>query len=122
MLKQVDRKARRRVVKDRIRRKLQGTPERPRLAVFRSSKHFYIQAVDDTSRTTICSASTAESELRSRIRPGGNVAAARAVGALIATRLKERGVETVVLDRGGFLYHGRVKAAADAAREKGLKF
>ena len=122
MQTQANRMVRRSAIKERIRRKLHGTAERPRLAVFRSLKHFYMHAVDDTSSKTLCSASTLDKDLRARVKPGGNLAAARAVGALIATRLKERGIASVVFDRGGFLYHGRVKAAADSARENGLKF
>jgi large subunit ribosomal protein L18 len=118
----IDRPARRAVLKRRIRRKLSGTAERPRVAVFRSLNHFYLQAVDDVAHRTLCSASTVDPEVRAQQKTGGNVAAAKLVGALIAARLKERGIETVVFDRGGYLYHGRVRAAAEAAREKGLKF
>ena len=122
MLTQIDRRVRRRVVRERIRRKCTGTPERPRVAAFRSLKHFYLQAVDDTSGKTICSASTLDPELRQGAGTGGNIPAAKAVGALMASRLLERGIEIIVFDRGGFGYHGRVKAAAEAARQKGLKF
>jgi len=122
MWTQIDRAARRDVLKQRIRRKLSGTAERPRLAVFRSLSHFYIQAVDDVARQTLCAASTVDPEIRAQQKAGGNIAAAKRVGELIAARLKEKGIEKVVFDRGGYLYHGRVKAAAEAAREKGLKF
>ena len=122
MLTQVNRKYRRKLVKNRIRRKVRGTGERPRLAMFRSLKHLYVQAVDDSASRTLCSASTVEKEVRSRASYGGNIAAAKLVGEVIAERLKERGIKAVVFDRGGVLYHGRVKAAAEAIREKGLKF
>ena len=103
----------------RIRRKLSGTTERPRLAVFRSIKHIYAQVIDDTKGETIAAASTNE---KSAAADGGNVAGATAIGKLVAERAKEKGVESVVFDRGGYLYHGRVKALAEAAREAGLKF
>lgn len=106
----------------RIRRKVSGTSARPRLAVFRSLKQIYVQAIDDVSGSTIASASTLEKEVREAGKPGGNIDAATTVGAYIAKRLKEKGIEEVVFDRGGFLYHGRIKALADAAREAGLKF
>ena len=118
----LNRKERRHAVKKRIRRKISGSSERPRLTVFRSQKHFYIQAVDDAAARTICAASTLDPALGNLRRCGGNIPAARAVGELIAERLKEKGIENVVFDRGGHLYHGRVRAAADAAREKGLRF
>lgn len=122
MYTKTDRKARRKAIKTRIRRKIAGDAGRPRLTVFRSRSHFYLQAVDDATSTTICSASTLEKDLGDLRRSGGNVAAAKVVGELIADRLKEKGIDTVVFDRGGYLYHGRVRAAAEAAREKGLKF
>lgn len=106
----------------RVRNKLSGTSVRPRLNVFRSSKHIYAQLVDDTSGSTLVSASTLDPELRDSIEYGGNVAAAAKVGALIAKRALEKGFSEVVFDRGGYLYHGRVKALAEAAREAGLKF
>lgn len=104
----------------RVRKKIKGTPERPRLNIFRSSKHMYAQIIDDTKGVTIVSASTNDKELK--LENGGNVEAARQVGELIAKRAKENGVDKVVFDRGGYLYHGRVKALADAAREAGLEF
>jgi large subunit ribosomal protein L18 len=122
MFTRFDRRLRREALKGRIRRRLAGSAERPRLAVFRSRRHFYIQAVDDAAARTICSASTLDPEVAPVARPGGNVAAAKAVGALIAERLKALGIERAVFDRSGYLYHGRVRAAADAAREKGMKF
>ena len=106
----------------RIRKKVAGTPARPRLAVFRSQSHIYAQVINDDLGQTLCAASSLDKELRPQFKRGTNVAAAKAVGQLIATRAKEKGVELVVFDRGGFLYHGRVKALADAAREAGLKF
>lgn len=104
----------------RVRKKIQGTSERPRLNIFRSSKHMYAQIVDDTKSVTLAAASTKEKELT--VGNGGNIEAARKVGELIAARAKEKGVERVVFDRSGYLYHGRVKALADAAREGGLEF
>ena len=108
-------------VHDRIRKKLQGTAERPRLNVYRSLNHMYVQVIDDLNGKTIVAASTAEGEKANR-RTGGNVAAAKAIGKIIAERAKAKGIEQVVFDRGGYLYHGRVKALAEAARESGLKF
>ena len=99
-----------------------GGTARPRLAVYRSLNHIYVQAIDDSTGSTLASASTMDKELRASIKNGGNVAAARSVGAAIADRLKSKGLVEVVFDRGGYLYHGRVKALAEAARENGLKF
>jgi large subunit ribosomal protein L18 len=104
----------------RVRKSVKGTPERPRLAVFRSNKHISAQVIDDVEGVTLATASTVEPELRSA--GGGNVAAASDVGRLVAERAKAAGVTTVVFDRGGFRYHGRVAALADAAREAGLEF
>lgn len=106
----------------RIRKKISGTTTHPRLNVFRSSKHIYAQIIDDTKGVTIASASTLEKDLSNEITNGGSKEAASKVGALIAARAKEKGVAKVVFDRGGYLYHGRVKALADAARESGLEF
>jgi large subunit ribosomal protein L18 len=106
----------------RIRNKISGTASRPRLAVFRSLKQIYVQAIDDETGKTLASASSLEKEFRSGDKSGGNIEAAKSVGASIARRLKEKGVEAAVFDRGGFIYHGRVKALAEAAREAGLKF
>ncbi len=102
----------------RIRRRVAGTAERPRLAVFRSLNHIYAQVIDDTQGHTLASASSNEKNGTN----GGNVAGAKAIGKLVAERAKEKGVKSVVFDRGGYLYHGRVKALADAAREAGLEF
>jgi large subunit ribosomal protein L18 len=106
----------------RVRKKIQGTAERPRLNIFRSSKHMYAQLIDDVKGVTIASASTQDKALKETIGNGGNSEAATKVGSLIAERAKAAGVEKVVFDRGGYLYHGRVKALADAAREAGLDF
>jgi large subunit ribosomal protein L18 len=107
---------------ERIRKKIRGTPERPRLAVFRSQGHIYAQVIDDDAGRTVCAASTLDKDLRAKTGRGTTVAAAKEVGILIAGRAKEKGIAAVVFDRGGFQYHGRVKALADAAREAGLKF
>jgi large subunit ribosomal protein L18 len=107
---------------DRIRKKIRGTQERPRLAVYRSQGHIYAQVIDDDAGQTLCAASSLDKDLRAKMKRGGSVAAAKDVGALIANRAKEKGLAAVVFDRGGFHYHGRIKALADAAREAGLKF
>lgn len=115
-----DKNESRRAVHTRIRKKLAGTTERPRLAVFRSLNHIYVQVIDDVKGVTVVSASTAEKEFRGRA--GGNVAAAKDIGKLIAERAKEKGITSVVFDRGGYIYHGRVRSLAEAAREAGLEF
>lgn len=120
MRSMVDRDAVRRRIHDRIRKRVKGTAERPRLAIFRSLKHIYAQVIDDRSGRTLAAASSAEKN--DVVTDGGNVAGAKEVGRLVAERAKEAGVNMVVFDRGGFLYHGRVKALADAAREAGLEF
>src|SRR4051794_28368352 len=106
-------------IRERIRRKIKGTEERPRLAVFKSLKHIYVQVIDDASGRTLVSASTRDKDSGTK---GSNTAAAKAVGALIAKKAKDKGVKRVVFDRGGYLYHGNIKALADAARENGLEF
>jgi large subunit ribosomal protein L18 len=106
----------------RIRRTVFGTTERPRLAVFRSNQHIYAQLIDDTSHQTIVAASSLEADLRKALETGANCEASTQVGKLIAQRAREKGIEQVVFDRGGNLYHGRVKALAEAAREGGLNF
>lgn len=108
----------------RIRKKLRGTPERPRLAIFRSVAHIYAQVIDDTKGVTLVAANSIEKSLgvEGKKVTGGNVAAAREIGKRVAERAKEQGISKVVFDRGGYLYHGRVKALADAAREAGLEF
>jgi large subunit ribosomal protein L18 len=105
----------------RIRAKMSGTATRPRLNVYRSLNHIYTQLIDDASGVTIASASTMSPKGTER-KPGGNVEAAKMVGKLIAERAQEKGIKKVVFDRGGYLYHGRIKALADAAREAGLEF
>jgi large subunit ribosomal protein L18 len=122
MESKVNRREVRRRVRHRIRERLGGTAAKPRLAVFRSDKHIYAQVVDDATGRTVAHASTLDATMRGRLKSGGNIEAAKAVGSAIAERLKAAGVESVVFDRGGYLYHGRVKALADAAREAGLKF
>jgi large subunit ribosomal protein L18 len=104
----------------RVRRRVEGTAERPRLAVFRSNKHITAQVIDDLSGRTLASASSVEASLRES--SGGNIEAAKAVGSLVGSRAKDAGITTVVFDRGGFAYHGRVAALADAARAQGLEF
>jgi large subunit ribosomal protein L18 len=106
-------------IRERIPRKVTGTTERPRLAVFRSLKSIYAQVIDDATGTTITSASSLEKEAGAK---GSNAAAAKAVGELIAKKLKDKGITRVVFDRGGYLYHGNIKALADAARANGLEF
>jgi len=107
-------------VHKRIRNKISGSAERPRLAVYRSVNHIYAQIIDDGERTTLAAASTVEPEWRGRT--GGNIAAAKEIGKLIADRAKEKGIKQVVFDRGGYIYHGRVRSLAEAAREAGLEF
>ena len=107
----------------RLRRNLSGTPQKPRLAVFRSNNHIYAQVIDDDSQSTICAASTIEKDLRVNLKSNGsNCDASKAVGELVAQRALSKGVQQVVFDRGGNIYHGRVKALAEAAREAGLEF
>ena len=122
MIKQKDRKENRIKKHKRVRVSVFGTTERPRLSVFRSNKHIYAQVIDDTKGLTLASAGTLEKELKDNFADGADVAAAVAVGKLVGERAKKAGVEKVVFDRGGFVYHGRVAALADAAREAGLEF
>src|ERR1051325_11273657 len=110
----------RRAVHKRIRNKVKGTTERPRLAVFRSVNHIYAQVIDDMQGTTICATSSTEKDVTGK--RGGNIAAAKEIGKLIAERAKEKGINRVVFDRGGYIYHGRVRSLAEAAREAGLEF
>ena len=112
-------------IKHRIRKRVQGTEARPRLTIYRSVAHIYVQVVDDGTGRTIASASSVEPTVKGALDKkarGSNVAGAQAIGKTIAERLKDKGVTRVVFDRNGFLYHGRVKAVADAAREAGLEF
>jgi large subunit ribosomal protein L18 len=106
----------------RVRKKVKGTPERPRLSVFRSTKHIYAQIIDDTQGRTLVSCASTEEAFKSLDKPESKCSAAKTVGKMIAERAKEKGIEKVVFDRNGFLYHGRVKAVSDGAREAGLTF
>ena len=108
--------------KKRVRSRVKGTSERPRLNVFRSLKHIYAQAIEDTTGKTVVSASTKSPELKGSFRYPGNVEAAKKVGELIAKKCLEKGIQKVVFDRSGYLYHGRIKALAEAARAGGLAF
>lgn len=113
---------RRRQLHRRVRRRLEGTEARPRLSVFRSHKNIYAQIIDDASGQTLVSASTLDKQARAQIRYGGNVAAAKGLGKVLAERARQAGITRVVFDRGGYKYHGRVRALAAAAREGGLEF
>jgi large subunit ribosomal protein L18 len=106
----------------RVRLRVYGTPDRPRLNVFRSNAHLYAQVIDDTTGRTLVSASTLDKEIKGKLKSGANLAAAMAVGRLVAERALKANLKAVVFDRGGYRFHGRVKALADASREKGLKF
>ena len=119
MINKLEKKEIRNRIHRRIRRKLSGTAERPRLAIFRSVAHIYAQVIDDAKGSTIVSASSVDKGAKTN---GGNVAAAKSIGKLVAQRAQEKGIKKVVFDRGGYQYHGRVKALADAAREAGLEF
>jgi large subunit ribosomal protein L18 len=119
MIRKPARDETRRRIHERIRHKLRGTAERPRLAVFRSLKHIYVQVIDDAAGRTLAAACSSE---KSCGAGGGNVQGAKEVGKLITGRAREKGIQRVVFDRGGYLYHGRVKALAEAAREAGLEF
>jgi large subunit ribosomal protein L18 len=118
MITQTQRNEIRRRIHLRIREKLSGTGERPRLNVYRSLNHIYVQVIDDQTGKTLVSASS----LGMKLKSGGNVAAAKEIGKTVAERAAEKGIKRVVFDRGGYLYHGRVKAVAEAAREAGLEF
>jgi large subunit ribosomal protein L18 len=122
MITPIDRSGERCRIHRRIREKISGSPNRPRLCIYRSSKHVYAQIVDDTQGKTLVAASTAEKDVRGDLKQAGNIQASKLVGKAIAERAKAKGIQTVVFDRGGYLYHGRIKAVADAARESGLKF
>lgn len=106
----------------RVRKKVKGTSERPRLSVFRSSKHIYAQIIDDVQGRTLVSCGSTEEAIKSLDKPESKCSAANIVGKMVAERAKEKGIEQVVFDRNGFLYHGRIKAVSDGAREAGLKF
>ena len=122
MLTQVSKNAVRQRIHVRSRVRLRGSSKSPRLNVFRSIKHIYAQIVDDTEGRTLVAASSADGEVRKTLKSGGNIAGAKAVGKILAERAGQAGITRVVFDRGGYGYHGRVKALADAAREGGLKF
>jgi large subunit ribosomal protein L18 len=109
-------------IHERIRKKVSGTEARPRLCVFRSNKHIYAQIVDDAKGSTLAAACSRDVEAKDEVKSGGNIAAAKAVGKIVAKRAIDKGISAVLFDRGGYIYHGRVKALADAAREAGLKF
>jgi len=121
MLIQTSKNENRRRVHDRIRKKVMGTAARPRLNVYRSLNHIYVQVIDDLKGETLVSSNSAEGKKEGRTS-GGNLASAKTVGKTVAERAKAKGISKVVFDRGGYIYHGRVKALADAAREAGLQF
>ena len=121
MIRQISKNEIRERVHIRIRKKLRGTTERPRLTVFRSTAHIYAQVIDDTKGVTLVAASSTEKAAAVKKGAGGNLAAAKEIGKRVAERAKENGINKMVFDRGGYLYHGRVKALADAAREAGLE-
>ncbi len=122
MIKKEPRNKVRRRRHQRVRKHITGTAERPRLSVFRSASHIYAQIIDDETHHTLITASSLDAEVKGAHPNGGNVVAAEAVGKLVAERATAKGIKAVVFDRGGFLYHGRVKALAEAAREAGLEF
>ena len=122
MLKKADKNANRLQRHKRVRRKITGTTQRPRLCVFRSSNNIYAQIIDDANRVTLTAASSLDAEVKGAVNHGGNKEAANMVGEMIAKRAIEKGITEVVFDRGGYLYHGRVQVLAEAAREAGLKF
>ena len=106
----------------RMRRHIIGTPERPRMAVFRSNNHMYVQIIDDVAKTTLVSASTLQKDVKEKLEKTNDVAAAAYLGTVIAKKAQEAGIKSVVFDRGGFIYHGKIQALGDAAREAGLEF
>lgn len=122
MISPLDRAGERRRIHNRIRRKIRGDETRPRLCVFRSLKHIYAQVIDDIRGTTLVAAASTEKDVRGDLKYSGNLQSAKVVGKIIAERARAKGIEAVVFDRGGYIYHGRVKALAQAAREAGLKF
>ncbi len=121
-VRKLSRDAHRRRIHHRLRRRVQGTGERPRLSVYRSLGNISVQIIDDVAGRTLCSASSHDKETSKTLQGGGNVAAAKVVGKIAAERALKAGIKQVVFDRGGYRYHGRVKALAEAAREAGLKF
>ncbi|MCR1521887.1 50S ribosomal protein L18 [Clostridioides difficile] len=122
MLKKADKNANRLQRHKRVRRKISGTSQRPRLCVFRSANNIYAQIIDDTKRVTLVTASSLEAEVKSAVNHTGNKEAAKKVGELVAKKAVEKGITEVVFDRGGYLYHGRIQELAEGAREAGLKF
>ena len=122
MIKKPSRKKIREKRHQKIRMNIRGTPESPRLCVFKSNKYIYAQVVDDLAGNTIAAASTKESSVSEGLKSTGNIEAAKAVGTAVAKKALDKGVSKVVFDRGGYIYHGKVKALADSARETGLKF
>ena len=122
MISKMDKNADRKIRHARVRKKVYGTCLKPRFNVYRSTRYIYVQVIDDVNGVTLASASTIDKELKPQIGYGGNKDAAKAVGEAIAKRALAKGIEEVTFDRGGFLYHGRVKELADGAREAGLKF
>ncbi len=121
-VRKLSRDAHRQRIHRRMRQSLAGSQERPRLSVYRSAKHIRVQVIDDAKGHTIASASSLDADVKKQIKGGGNIASAKIVGKAIAERAKAAGVERVVFDRGGYQYHGRIQALAEAAREAGLKF
>jgi large subunit ribosomal protein L18 len=121
-VRRLSREAHRRRIHVRMRKRIAGTSERPRLCVHRSTRHIRAQVIDDDTARTIVSASSLDKEVRNQIKGGGNIAASKIVGKAIAERAQAKGVDKVVFDRGGYQYHGRIQALAEAAREAGLKF
>ena len=122
MLKKADKNANRLQRHKRVRRKISGTSQRPRLCVFRSANNIYAQIIDDTKRVTLVAASSLEAEVKRAVNHTGNKEAAKKVGELVAKKAVEKGITEVVFDRGGYLYHGRIQELAEGAREAGLKF
>ena len=122
MLKKADKNAKRHQRHKRVRRKVFGTPQRPRLCVFRSSNNIYAQIIDDTNRVTLVAASSLDEAVKGAVNHTGNKEAAKLVGEMVAKKAVEKGITEVVFDRGGYIYHGRIKELAEGAREAGLKF
>ena len=121
-VRKLSREAHRERIHVRMRKAISGTSERPRLCVHRSTRHIRAQVIDDLAGRTLASASSLDKDVRAQIKGGGNIAASKVVGKVVAERARAKGVEQVVFDRGGYQYHGRVQALAEAAREAGLKF
>lgn len=122
MINKESKNLKRKVRHERVRRKVAGTPERPRLSIYRSLTNMYAQIIDDATGKTLISASTLDKEIKENVKTGGNKEAAKLVGAAVAKKALEKGIDQVVFDRGGYIYHGRVKELAEGAREAGLQF